>query len=88
MCLAVLGQVIEIDVIRQALVDYQGIRLKIDLGLVEAAVGDTVLIHAGCAIAVLDPVELAEWQKMMAEITDSADFYPAGSQAGQPGQAT
>jgi hydrogenase expression/formation protein HypC len=72
MCLAVLGRIQKIDENSQALVDYQGILLPVDLGLVKAGVGDTVLIHAGCAIAILDPEELNRWQGLMAEIAEAA----------------
>ena len=69
MCLAVLGRIQKIDEDQQALVDYQGIQLSVDLGLVKAVVGDTVLIHAGCAISVLDEEELVRWQDLMADLT-------------------
>jgi hydrogenase expression/formation protein HypC len=69
MCLAVLGRIQRIDDDQQALVDYQGMPLTVDLGLVKAAVGDTVLIHAGCAIAILDPEELVRWQDLMADLS-------------------
>ena len=68
MCLAVLGKITEIKANQQALADYGGILLPIDLGLVQAAPGDVVLIHAGCAIAVLDEIELTRWQELMSDI--------------------
>lgn len=72
MCLAVLGRIQTIDDNQRALVDYGGIPLTIDLGLVKAQVGATVLIHAGCAIAVLDETELARWQELMADLEEAA----------------
>jgi hydrogenase expression/formation protein HypC len=53
MCLAVPAKVLSIkdDV---ATVDYGGVRRQVQLALVEAAVGDYVLIHAGFAIEVMD----------------------------------
>ena len=72
MCLAVLGRIKEIDENQQALADFQGIMLSIDLGLVKAEVGAVVLIHAGCAIAVLDEAEISRWQELMADIAEAA----------------
>ncbi len=71
MCLAVLGRITQINDDQQALVDYNGIALPVDLGLVQAQTGDTVLVHAGCAIAVLDEEELHRWQDLMADISEA-----------------
>lgn len=49
MCYAVPGKVIELrgDL---AVVDYDGITKEVNVSLIEAAVGDYVLVHAGFAI--------------------------------------
>ncbi len=52
MCVAIPGKVIEItDTIGK--VDFQGNVVKVNLGIVDAQIGDYVLVHAGCAIEVM-----------------------------------
>lgn len=52
MCVAIPGKVIEItDTIGK--VDFQGNVVKVNLGIVDAEIGDYVLVHAGCAIEVM-----------------------------------
>lgn len=52
MCVALPGKVIEItDTIGK--VDFQGNIVKVNLGIVDAQIGDYVLVHAGCAIEVM-----------------------------------
>ena len=58
MCIAVPGKVIELKKDR-AIVDFNGNQIDVDIRLVDAQVGDYVLVHAGCAIEVMKP-ELAE----------------------------
>ncbi len=73
MCLAVLGQIQKVMADQKALIDYEGIPLTVDLGLVTAKEGDTVLIHAGCAIAVLDEQELFRWRELMSDLAEAAE---------------
>jgi len=56
MCLAVPGEIIEIDGTR-ATVDYGGTRKEARIDLVDARVGDWVLVHAGYAINTLSEKE-------------------------------
>lgn len=67
MCIAVPGQVIEI---RDGLgrVDIRGNILPVELGLVQAKVGDRVLVHAGCAIAVVPPAEADELDDLLTQL--------------------
>jgi hydrogenase expression/formation protein HypC len=59
MCLAIPMRIIEIDGFR-AVAEVDGVRREARLDLLpEAAVGDYVLVHAGLAIATVDP-EAAE----------------------------
>ena len=52
MCVAIPGKVIEItDTIGK--VDFQGNIVKVNLGIVDAQIGDYVLVHAGCALEVM-----------------------------------
>ena len=60
MCLAVPALVIEIPEPDTALVDLDGVRLRVSLALLEEiAVGDYVIVHVGFALQKLD-VEEAE----------------------------
>jgi hydrogenase expression/formation protein HypC len=60
MCLAIPGQIREIDGVR-ARVEMQGNFITADLSLVDdPAPGDWVLVHAGFAIEKLDPEEARE----------------------------
>lgn len=52
MCVAVPGKVVTIDG-NIAQVDVSGTKLKIDVSLIPAKIGDYVLIHAGCGLEVL-----------------------------------
>ena len=55
MCIAVPGEIGSIDNEsgQDAKVDFHGNILHVNLGLVQAKVGDFVLVHAGCAIEVM-----------------------------------
>lgn len=60
MCLAIEGRIIEKNE-NSARVDFGGVVMNVRLDLVpEAEVGDTVLVHAGYAIKVLDDREASE----------------------------
>jgi len=52
MCVAIPGKVIGITGMMGE-VDFQGNVVKVNLGIVDAQVGDYVLVHAGCAIEVM-----------------------------------
>ncbi len=59
MCLAIPMQIVEIDGLK-AVAEVDGVRREARLDLLpEAAVGDYILVHAGLAIATVDP-EAAE----------------------------
>lgn len=70
MCIAVPGRVIEIDG-TQGKVDVSGNVLSVELGIVNAVIGDYVLIHAGCAISVIRQGEAEELQSLL----DMVDAY-------------
>ena len=59
MCIAVPGKIIEIDG-TTGRIDVRGNLLSVELGIVEAVVGDYVLVHAGCAISVIKQSEAEE----------------------------
>ena len=53
MCIAIPGKVLEVDG-STAKVDFQGNLVDVTLGLVDAKPGQYVLVHAGCAIQVME----------------------------------
>ena len=61
MCVAMPGKVIEIYE-KDALVDFSGNRVRAIAGLVPIAVGDYVLVHAGC---ILQKLSVGEAQDLM-----------------------
>lgn len=82
MCLAVPGEIIALSgddaLTRSANVAFAGVIKQVSLTLLpHAAVGDYVLVHAGFAIAVLDPAEAA---RTLAAI-DALDAFEPGSRA-------
>ena len=56
MCLAVPAEIKSIDG-HLATVDYGGVKRTANISLVEAKVGDYVIVHAGYAIQVMDKAE-------------------------------
>ena len=58
MCVAIPGKVVSIAG-DTAQVDFKGNMVPVNVGIVEPQVGQYVLVHAGCAIEVLEK-ELAE----------------------------
>ena len=69
MCIAVPGKVISKDN-GMGLVDFKGNQIEVDLRLVDAGVGDYVLVHAGCAIEVVLPEEAEELSELLAEVEE------------------
>jgi hydrogenase expression/formation protein HypC len=70
MCLAIPGEIVEIDKKQQtATVDYgSGTKRKANVSLVEVKIGDYVLVHAGFAIQVLDEKEAQETLALFREM--------------------
>ena len=71
MCVAVSGKIIEIEG-NYAKADVLGNICNVYAALVNARIGDNVLIHAGCAIEVLKPEESEELERLHREIRDLA----------------
>jgi hydrogenase expression/formation protein HypC len=57
MCLAIPARVIEKRASDMAVVEIAGVRREASLALVDAGIGDYVLLHAGIAIATVDRLE-------------------------------
>ena len=75
MCLAIPGKIIEIDKNKEhAIVDYgEGTKRKANVTLVNAKIGDYVLVHAGFAIEVLKEKEAKETLKLFREMLSMED---------------
>ncbi len=72
MCLAVPGQVVSVEG-NQANVDFGGVLRKVNVSLVEAKVGEWVVVHAGFAIEKMDEEEARETLEMWAEMLDQEE---------------
>ncbi|HEX7391610.1 MAG TPA: HypC/HybG/HupF family hydrogenase formation chaperone [Thermoplasmata archaeon] len=69
MCLAVPAEIKSIDG-HVAAVDYGGVRRTANVSLVEAKVGDYVIVHAGYAIQVMDKEEAEKTLDLFREMLD------------------
>ncbi len=67
MCIAVAGRVIEKEG-SKGKVDVRGNILRAELSLVDAQVGDYVLLHAGCAISLITKSEVEELDELFAQM--------------------
>lgn len=67
MCLAIPARVIEING-DLAKADFGGVVREVNISLVDAKVGDYILVHAGYAIQVLDEKEANETLEIWREI--------------------
>jgi len=72
MCLAVPAEVKSIDG-HMATVDFGGVMRTANLSLVEAKVGDYVIVHAGYAIQVLDREEAEKTLELFRELLEQED---------------
>lgn len=70
MCLAIPGKIVEIDKNKEhATVDYgEGTKRKANITLVNAKIGDYILVHAGFAIEVLNEKEAQETLDLFREM--------------------
>ena len=69
MCVAAPGKVIEIngDI---AVIDYNGNKVNANKGIIDAKIGDYVLVHAGLIIQVLPEDETKNMLKLFEELGD------------------
>ena len=72
MCLAVPGQVVSIEG-HQADVDFGGVVRKVNVSLVDALVGEWVVVHAGFAIEKMDEEEARETLRLWSEMLDQEE---------------
>ena len=67
MCVAIPGRVTEIEG-TTAKVDFNGNMVNVNVGFVEPEVGQYVLVHAGCAIEVMDKEQAQEIIDLFADL--------------------
>jgi hydrogenase expression/formation protein HypC len=73
MCLAVPGQVVSVEG-TQANIDFGGVLRKVNVSLVDAKVGEWVVVHAGFAIEKMDEEEARETLKLWGEMLDQEEL--------------
>ena len=69
MCVAIPGKVLSIKGER-AQVDFQGNTVPVNIGVVDPKVGDYVLVHAGCAIEVMNESKAMEIIDLFRELEE------------------
>lgn len=67
MCVAIPGRVIETDG-TTAKVDFNGNSVSVNVGLVDPKPGQYVLVHAGCAIEVMEKEQAQEIIDLFADL--------------------
>jgi len=70
MCLAVPARIVELKANDMADVEIGGVQREASLALVDAVVGDYVILHAGIAISKLDELEAKERLKLFDALGD------------------
>ena len=71
MCIAIPGKVIATDG-TTAQVDFKGNTVDVNVGLVDPKVGQYVLVHAGCAIEVMEQDKAEELIGLFADLEELA----------------
>ena len=72
MCIAIPGKLIE-KIGSVGKVNFNGNLLSVELGLIDAKIGDFVLVHAGCAISVLSKDEAEELIQLFIDLEEVLD---------------
>ena len=68
MCVALPGVVTDTSEEKYATVDFNGNTVRAAQGLVDIAVGDRVLVHAGCIIQKVSKDEAEEMEELFKEL--------------------
>jgi hydrogenase assembly chaperone HypC/HupF len=69
MCVAIPGKIVSLDG-NMAKADFSGNIVDVNTGIIDAKVGDYVLVHAGCAIEVMEKDKAQELIDLFAEIDE------------------
>lgn len=67
MCIAIPGRIIMIDG-DMAKVDFNGNLVDVNVALIDASIDDYVLVHAGCAIEVMNKEKAEELKAIFGEL--------------------
>lgn len=78
MCLAIPVRIEELQDDDMALVDIGGIKKSISLALVDAVVGDYVILHVGYALNKVDAEEAEKTLALFREMADMSETPPEG----------
>lgn len=70
MCIAIPGKIISVEG-QQAKVDFSGNVVNVNVGLITPKVGQYVLVHAGCAIEVMEKDKADELLTLFAELEEA-----------------
>jgi len=74
MCLAVPGKIIEIKD-NTGIVDFNGVKREVRLDLVDAKIGDYVIVHTGFAIEKMDEKDALESLEIWKQLLKSEEDY-------------
>lgn len=70
MCIAIPGKIVSIEG-QHAKVDFSGNLVNVNVGLIAPKVGQYVLVHAGCAIEVMEKDKADELLTLFAELEEA-----------------
>ena len=74
MCIAIPGRVVSVEG-QTAQVDFKGNLVPVNIGLVEAKPGQYVLVHAGCAIEVMEQDKARELAELFKDLEEEAGAF-------------
>ena len=74
MCVALPGRIVSIEG-DTAKVDFSGNTVNVNIGIIDAKVDQYVLVHAGCAIEVMDREKAEDIIQLFAEIEEMENGY-------------
>lgn len=74
MCLALPGKIVAIDG-DNGDIDFGGVTKRTNLSLIDAKVGDWVVIHAGFAIETMDEEEALKTIELWKEVLESEETF-------------
>ena len=77
MCIAIPGLIISMEGTK-AKVDFNGNILEVETAIIDAKIGDYVLVHAGCAIEVIDIETAKEISEILKELEDDFNDISEG----------
>ncbi len=69
MCIAMPGKILSLEG-NTAKTDFSGNVVDVNVGLVDVSVGQYVLVHAGCAIEVMDKNKAEELIEIFSDLED------------------